>query len=181
MIWYDFGLTCVRNSGLPWIGRDSASFFDNAKQTMSAPTEPSAQGSAQNGFAVFLSHAGEDLGIAKLIAGELERRNVSTFVDVDAIAAGDDFEESIISAIGAAREVVVLLTPNALKRMYVWMEVGVALSNGKPLIGILHDLSPREVQSNPDIITAVKKINLVPLEELGKYLDEVQQRMNTRE
>ena len=57
------------------------------------------------------------------------------------IAVGDDFEDRILEALEEAQELVVLLTPWALSRPYVWAEIGAAWGRRIPIIAILYGLT----------------------------------------
>jgi hypothetical protein len=55
------------------------------------------------------------------------------FLDEAQIDVGDDFEEEIRNYLQDCDELVVLMTPWALERPYVWAELGVAWGAGFPL------------------------------------------------
>ena len=75
---------------------------------------------------VFISHSGPDTWVANQIAREIEARGATPFLDEAQIDAGADFEEDILNFLERAHELVVLLTPWALDRPYVWAEIGAA-------------------------------------------------------
>jgi len=76
---------------------------------------------------VFISHSGPDTWVAKQIAREIEGCGAKPFLDEAEIDAGADFEEDIRKFLERAHELIVLLTPWALDRPYVWIELGAAL------------------------------------------------------
>jgi hypothetical protein len=75
---------------------------------------------------VFVSHSSQDTWIAKQIAREIAARGGTPFLDEAQVDAGADFEEDILNFLEQAHELVVLLTPWALERPYVWAEIGAA-------------------------------------------------------
>lgn len=64
---------------------------------------------------IFVGHSGLDTWVARQIAREIEACGAIPLVD-----AGADFEEDILQFLEKAHELVVLLTPWALDRPYVW-------------------------------------------------------------
>lgn len=97
---------------------------------------------------VFISHSGTDVWVAKQIAREVTTCGALPFLDEAHIDAGMDFEERILAFIEQAHELVVLLTPWALDRPYVWAEIGAAWGRRIPIICILHGLTAEELQQN---------------------------------
>jgi hypothetical protein len=57
---------------------------------------------------------------------EIQALGAETFIDAVDIHKGDVFEDEIRDAVDSCDELVVLLTPEALERAYVWVEVGAA-------------------------------------------------------
>ena len=84
------------------------------------------EGAVKTRRLVFVSHSGQDTWVAKQIAREIERSGAKSFLDEAEIDAGADFEEDIRDFLDQADELVVLLTPWALERPYVWIELGAA-------------------------------------------------------
>lgn len=75
---------------------------------------------------VFLSHSSKDTWVAKQVAREISSCGATPFLDEADIDAGSDFEEDILAFLEKAHELVVLLTPWALDRPYIWAELGAA-------------------------------------------------------
>ncbi len=73
---------------------------------------------------VFVSHSGEDTWVARQIAREIAKCGARPFLDADHVDIGADFEEEIRDSLNKADELVVLFTPWALDRPYIWMEIG---------------------------------------------------------
>jgi hypothetical protein len=82
---------------------------------------------------VFLSHSSKDTWVAKQIAREISDCGAKPFLDEAEIDIGSDFEEEILANLEKADELVVLLTPWALERPYVWAELGAAWGRRIPI------------------------------------------------
>ena len=75
---------------------------------------------------VFVSHSGEDTWVARQIAREISLKGAKPFLDEADIDVGSEFEEGIRNFLDAADEMLVLFTPWAFDRPYVWAEIGAA-------------------------------------------------------
>src|SRR5260370_2481322 len=80
-----------------------------------------------------------------------------------------------------AHEVVVLLTPWALERPYVWAEIGAAWGLRIPIVGLLLGITATELQSRPGIPVLLKKRDLLQLNEVEIYLDQWSVRIRERQ
>src|SRR5574341_200669 len=96
---------------------------------------------------IFLSHSSKDTWVAKQIAREISSCGATPFLDEAEREVGADFEEKILGFLEKAHELVVLLTPWALKRHYVWAELGAACGRRIPIIVLLHGITSSELQS----------------------------------
>lgn len=70
-----------------------------------------------------------------------------------------------------------LITPWALERPYVWSELGAVWGRRKLIVALLLGVTPAELQSRPGIPVYLKKRNLLPLNDAGRYLDELRERV----
>lgn len=125
---------------------------------------------------VFVSHSGQDTWVAKQIAREIERSGAKAFLDEAEIDAGADFEEDIRNLLERADELVVLLTPWALDRPYVWIELGAAWGRRIPIVALLLSITPGELQSRPGVPVLLKKRDLLELNDIETYLDQLRRR-----
>ncbi|HRC87737.1 MAG TPA: hypothetical protein PK413_19245, partial [Thermoanaerobaculia bacterium] len=92
------------------------------------------------------------------------------------IEIGVDFEEQIQEVLSKADELVVLLTPWALERPYVWAEIGAAWGRGIPIVALLLGITPGELQTRAGIPVFLKRRNLVELNKIEEYLRELRGR-----
>jgi hypothetical protein len=125
---------------------------------------------------VFLSHAFPDTWVARQLAREIEELGATTFLDEAHIAAGADFEERILAELRRSHELVVLLTPWALERRYVWAEIGAAWGRRLPIIGLLHGLTAQDIDTKPSV-PVIKSRNLIQLNNVDKYFTELRSRI----
>lgn len=94
------------------------------------------------------------------------------FLDDLDIEHGEDFEEKILGAMRKCSRFVVLLTPWALERPYIWMEIGAAWGLGKRVIGVLYGLSKADLQdkSTPVLLQRIKLIDINDFDEIPRRL-----------
>jgi hypothetical protein len=128
-------------------------------------------------YRVFISHAGTDTWVARQIEAHITDRGADAFLDVADIAAGDDFEVRIVDELAKSNELVVLLTPAALDRPYIWMEIGAAWGQRKRIIGILYGLTAHDISSREHGPALLKRINLIDINSFDQYLDELSERL----
>jgi len=99
------------------------------------------------------------------------------FLDEAQVDAGADFEEDILDFLQRAHELVVLLTPWALDRAYVWAEIGAAWGRRIPIVALLLGITPAELQTRPGIPVLLKKRDLLQLNEIEVYLEQLKARV----
>ncbi len=129
-------------------------------------------------YTVFVSHASRDRWVAGQIAKELAATGVSPFLDADALESGDDTDNRLRTALQDADELLVLLTPAALERPYVWIELGAAWSQGKRIIGVMHGLTTSELAERDGTPAFLSGIVLRDINDLALYLDELAKRVS---
>jgi hypothetical protein len=128
-------------------------------------------------YRVFISHASHDKWAAGQIAKEVMAVGATCFLDSSAIETGDEFDEELKQALHDAAELLILLTPAALQRPYVWIELGIAWSQGKRIIGILHGMTTSDLAAHDGAPAFVKGILLRDINELDTYLEELRKRV----
>ena len=94
---------------------------------------------------VFISHSSADSWIARHIAKDLAALNIETFLDAKDIETGESIDDSIRYHLEQSDELLVLVSPLALKSQWVFMEVGGAHVLGKRLIPILVHVTVSEL------------------------------------
>ena len=80
-------------------------------------------------FDVFISHASEDKeAIARPIYASLQKRGIKAFLDEEHIGWGENFTTKINTALGAARNVVCVISQNSIDKDWPLAEVNTALA-----------------------------------------------------
>jgi hypothetical protein len=128
-------------------------------------------------YLLFISHSGVDTWIARQLSNAGQATGAETFLDEAEIAIGADFEADILTALNRASELLVLLTPWALERPYVWLEIGAAWSRQIPIVVVLHGLSATDFQEKARIPVLLKKRNLIDINTVDRYFTELHTRV----
>ena len=126
---------------------------------------------------VFISHASADAWVAKQLRAHIQHRGADVFLDEADIAHGDDFEERIHDAEERCSELVVLLTPWAMERPWVWIEISFFKHSRKRIVAILHGVSMAEIASHPQGAILPRKLNMVDINDVDSYFDQLSQRV----
>ena len=131
----------------------------------------------KQGRLVFVSHSARDTWVARQIARETGECGAEPFLDEAEIEVGGDFEEEILTFLDKADELVVLMTPWAQERPYVWAELGAAWSRRILIVILLQGMTPGEFQSRPGIPVFLKQRNMVDLNAIDEYLAQLRKRV----
>jgi hypothetical protein len=70
------------------------------------------------------------------------------------------------------------VTPWALARNYVWLEIGVAWYRAIPIVVLLLGVTAAEFQRNANIPVTLKERNLLALNNVDRYLSELRDRVD---
>ena len=71
-----------------------------------------------------------------------------------------------------------LITPEALERPYVWVEIGSAWILGKRIVGLLHGMSTRDLLDHDGAPAFLKRTQTRDINELDRYLVELRRRID---
>lgn len=132
-------------------------------------------------YKVFISHSGYDTWVAKQIQGHITNLGISTFLDEDGIAGGDDFEAVILREIRESKEIVVLFTPWSIHRKYVWLEIGAAWALGIRIVCVAYKLTMDEILSECDKPSIIAKQAHFQINDLDEYFSELLNRVQQHE
>jgi hypothetical protein len=130
---------------------------------------------------VFISHSSRDTWVARQLAAHIRNCGADTFLDESDIQHGDDFEEEILKAEETSTELLVLLTPWALERTYIWLEIGFFRRGGKRIVGVLHGVSHKDIATDERIAVLLKKIDLVDINAIDSYFEQLRKRVSRQE
>ena len=72
-----------------------------------------------------------------------------------------------------AHEFVVLFTPWALERPYVWAEIGAAWLRQIPIVVLLLGMTATEFQALPNAPVFLKKRDIIRLNDIDTYLNQL--------
>lgn len=129
-------------------------------------------------YLVFISHASEDLWVARQMKRQIEERiekvGGAVFLDESNIQSGDYFVDKIVDAIQRSTELVVLITPESIQKEWVMAEIGAALSQRMRIVAVLYKVPFEEM---PDLLAQRKAI---PLNDFDEYLSELEARVRER-
>jgi TIR domain len=128
-------------------------------------------------YLTFISHSGEDTWLARKLSDDCRSAGSDTFLDEAQIAVGARSEEEISGALAEANELVVLMTPWAIQRPYVWLEIDVAWFRKIPIVVLLLGLTAAEFQTKASIPVALKERNLPPINSVDRYFTELESRV----
>lgn len=128
-------------------------------------------------YRVFLSHAGADAWVARQLRREMLACGAAVFLDEAGIEIGADFEERILESLERADELVVLLTPWALERRYVWAEIGAAWGLRMPMVVLLHGVPVCQLTESSNVPLLLKRRNLLELNNADRYLEQLKRRV----
>lgn len=74
---------------------------------------------------------------------------------------------------------MVLFTPWAFERTYVWGEIGAAWLRRIPIIVVLHGLSAKDFQAHPNAPVFLKKRDIIRLNNIDEYLQQLSNRVSS--
>jgi hypothetical protein len=126
---------------------------------------------------VFISHSSTDTWIATQIAARIRDCGAEVFLDEAEVAYGDDFDQRIVQAAKAANELLVLLTPWATNRPYIWLEMGVFWGDEKRMVGVLQGITVKEFTADERTPVVLKRLSLLTLNEIEKYFEQLRVRV----
>ena len=130
-----------------------------------------------DGRFVFVSHSGEDTWVARQIARGISDCGAYPFLDEADVEVGAEFEEDIREFLDRGHELLVLVTPWSLDRPYVWAEIGAAWIRRIPIIVVLHGLSRRDFQAQPNVPVFLKKRDFITLNDVDDYFRQLGNRI----
>jgi hypothetical protein len=129
-------------------------------------------------YLVFISHSSHDRWVAGQIQKEIRATGAECFLDSSALETGDEFDLELKRALHAADELLVLLSPAALERPYVWIEIGIAWNQGLRIVGILHGMTMSEFRARADIPAFLRSVHVRDIDEFDEYVAELRRRID---
>ena len=135
---------------------------------------------SEDRFQVFISHASSDVWVARQLQSLAHSCGADTFLDCEHIEHGEDFEERIVAAAEQSTELLVLYTPAARERKYVWMEIGMFLGSRKRIVTVLYGVKKEDIAADQFTPLVLKRIKMVDLNDVDSYFTELKGRVDGR-
>ena len=89
----------------------------------------------------------------------------------------EDFEDRLLEALDQCSELIVLLTPEALQRPYVWMELGAVWKTRKRASVILYRLAVEDLRKRSEVPLFLLKSELIAINrDTERFLKQLQAR-----
>jgi hypothetical protein len=128
-------------------------------------------------YKVFVSHGSEDAWVAGQIAKSIQEVGAVTFLDGANIPKGANFKQIIHREIGSSHELVALFTPWSAKRSWVWIEIGAAWGQEKPVVAVFYGMRVSDLEESGQGKAILEDINILKLNDFGSYLRELAERV----
>ncbi len=129
-------------------------------------------------YRVFISHGSEDSWVAAQLARSVRDRGADTFLDETNIPKGGNFKQIIHREIAASDELLALFTPWSARRSWVWIEIGAAWGQGKPVVAVFYGMEVRDLEEAGQGKGVLEDINVLNLNDLDRYLTELSLRVD---
>ena len=133
---------------------------------------------SQNRYRIFVSHGSDDSWIAAQIAKRAQELGADTFLDETNIPKGAKFKQIIHREIAQSDEVVALFTPWSSKRSWVWIEIGAAWGQNKPVVAVFYGMELKDLDANGQGKGILEDINVLRLNDIEQYFTQLASRVN---
>ncbi len=127
-------------------------------------------------YKVFISHSSRDTWVAEQIEAHVQQAGAVTFLDERNINFGDDFESVIFNELKTIDELLVLLTPWALERPYIWSEIAVARFREIRVVAVLYGVSLNDLANKP----VISRTDILQINDLGNYFEQLKIRVTDK-
>lgn len=128
-------------------------------------------------YKIFVSHGTHDSWIAAQMARCIRDTGAATFLDEADTPKGANFKKTVHSEISNSRELVALFTPWSAKRSWVWIEIGAAWSQEKPIVAVFYGMTVSDLEESGQGQAILEDINILELNEFDIYLAELRARL----
>lgn len=136
-----------------------------------------ARGRGRKRWGVFVSHSGVDSWVATQIAKAIEGCGAEPFLS-EQLVGGANIAQAIVDALRRSREWVGYLTPWALERPWVWLEMGAAWGLRLRHVCLLHGVTPEQLRSDDRIPNYLTSLVLVDINDIQRgYLRPLKRRI----
>ncbi|MRS04794.1 TIR domain-containing protein [bacterium] len=131
-----------------------------------------------NDYKIFISHGSQDAWLAGQISKEVRCLGGLAFLDESDIPKGSpDFKRIIREEIKASNELLALFTPWSAKRSWMWIEIGAAWEREIPIIAVFYGMEVSDLEDTGQGKAILEDINILNIDDLDAYLDQLRQRI----
>jgi hypothetical protein len=132
-------------------------------------------------YSVFVSHGWHDRWIALQVARCIsEYGGAKPFIDIFNVEYGDRIEEKVQHGILECDELVALITPWSVKRMWLWTEIGGVWGSKKRVVGLLYGVTLDEIQKEYGGTACLSSTNCAHINDMDVYLGQLKSRVEGR-
>lgn len=131
----------------------------------------------QSRYKVFVSHGSDDGWIAAQVARCVRDLGAETFLDETNIPKGGNFKQIIHREIASSNEVIALFTPWSAKRSWVWIEIGAAWAQDKPVVAVFYGMDFGDLEESGQGKGILDDLNVLQLNDIEKYFLELADRV----
>lgn len=132
----------------------------------------------QNGYKVFVSHGTDDAWVASQVAKRVRDLGAEAFLDQTNIPKGANFKVLIHNELTTSHELIALFTPWSAKRSWVWIEIGAAWVQGKPVVAVFYGMGVDDLQDSGQGKGVLEDINVLPLNDIEQYFGQLENRIS---
>jgi hypothetical protein len=132
---------------------------------------------AKKKYKVFVSHGTQDNWVAGQMAKCIQEVGAATFLDQTNIPKGANFRQIIHKEIATCQELVALFTPWSAKRSWVWIEIGAAWGQEKPVLAVFYGMSVSDLEDSGQGKAILEDINVINLNDFETYLSQLAARI----
>jgi len=132
----------------------------------------------QSRYRVFVSHGSDDSWIAAQVAKHIRDLGADAFLDETSIPKGANFKKTIHREIALSNEVIALFTPWSAKRSWVWIEIGAAWGQDKPVVAVFYGMEFGDLEESGQGKGMLEDINVLQLNDIERYFTELANRVD---
>jgi hypothetical protein len=110
----------------------------------------------------------------------VEDTGSNTFLDVRDIPKGADFKGVVRGELSQSDELIALFTPWSARRSWVWIEIGAAWGQGKPIVAVFHGMSISDLRDGEQGAAVLEDINAIRLNDFDVYIGQLRSRVLAR-
>ncbi len=129
-------------------------------------------------YKVFVSHGSDDTWVASQLAKCIQETGAIAFLDETNIPKGANFKQVIHQEIASSDELVALFTPWSAARSWVWVEIGAAWGQNKPVIAVFYGMTVEDLEGSKQGKAILEDINVLQLNGIARYLNELGNRVS---